>query len=140
MTVKNKLSNNVNHMLFTLLLGALVASVSSAGEVQNGVFHVTAEEAKRVLAERDDVKVLDVRTADEFKQGGIAGAINIDYYAEDFADQLNALDPETTYLVHCRSGVRSGKSVAILKDRGISKLMHLDGGIKAWINSGGKLE
>lgn len=140
MTVREVSIKQFIAVLLSLFLVISLQSASLAGEVQNGVFHVNAEEAKRVLGERDDIQVLDVRTSGEFEQGRIAGAINIDYYADDFAEQLKSLDPEVTYLVHCRSGVRSGKSLAILKSVGVSKLIHLDGGMKAWVKNGGDLD
>ncbi len=122
-------------MLISLVLMVSLQPMSLAAEVRNGVLHVNAEEAQRLLSERTDVRVLDVRTIGEFKQGKIEDAINIDYYADDFTEQIKSLDPQTTYLVHCRSGVRSGKSLAILQNVGINKLIHLDGGFNAWLEA-----
>jgi len=109
----------------------------SASEIKKGVQHVSAIEAQTLIQADAKIQVLDVRTAEEFNRGHIDGAINIDYYADDFAQQLKGLDAETTYLVHCRSGGRSGRTLPILKSIGIKKLIHLDGGIKAW--NGAKL-
>jgi adenylyltransferase/sulfurtransferase len=36
-------------------------------------------------------------------------------------------------IVHCKSGVRSAKAIALLRAAGYSKLKNLKGGILAWI-------
>ncbi len=127
-------------VLIAILLMSLALKSANASDItgtfKNGVYHVNAVEAHSLLSNSKTVQVLDVRTPREFQQGHIEGAINVDYYADDFAEQLTALDPNIEYLIHCRSGVRSGKSLAILKSVGIKKLIHLDGGIKAWLSSG----
>jgi len=126
--------------LVAMLLIALAQKNATASDVygafKDGVHHVNAVEAHSLVSNSNTVQVLDVRTAKEFQQGHIEGAINIDYYADDFAEQLTTLDPNIEYLVHCRSGVRSDKSLAILKSKGVKKLIHLDGGIKAWLSNG----
>ncbi len=121
---------NLSRLLCVMCL--LLCSSVGAAEFRAGVQHVKAEEAHQLMTDDKSIQVLDVRTPKEYAQGHIKGAINIDYYADDFAEQLEALDPNTTYLVHCRSGVRSGRSLPILKAKGISHLIHLDGGIRAW--------
>jgi len=121
---------NLSRLLCVMCL--LLCSSAGAAEFRAGVQHVKAEEAHQLMTDDKSIQVLDVRTPKEYAQGHIKGAINIDYYADDFAEQLEALDPNTTYLVHCRSGVRSGRSLPILKAKGISHLIHLDGGIRAW--------
>ncbi|MCK6599511.1 MAG: rhodanese-like domain-containing protein, partial [Bdellovibrionaceae bacterium] len=62
-----------------------------------------------------DSVILDVRTPDEYLSGHIKGAINIDFYASDFQNQLGKLDKEKDYKVYCRSGNRSSKAVNMMK-------------------------
>ena len=52
----------------------------------------------------EKVAILDVRTPQEFAQGHLAGAMNIDSSAPDFEQKLAALDRDKTYLVYCRVG------------------------------------
>ena len=42
------------------------------------------------------------------------------------------LDKETTWLVHCKSGVRSGKTLPLMKKLGFKSIIHMDGGINDW--------
>jgi rhodanese-related sulfurtransferase len=76
--------------------------------------------------------VLDVRTADEVAEGKIDGAINIDFYSDNFKDEVAKLDKEQPVYVYCRSGGRSGKSMKILKDMGFTEVYNLLGGYGNW--------
>ncbi|MGB2741181.1 MAG: rhodanese-like domain-containing protein [Cognaticolwellia sp.] len=76
--------------------------------------------------------VLDVRTAEEFADGHINGAVNISH------EQINAnLDKiiafkDQTVIVHCRSGKRAVKAEDALRAVGFSDLRHLDGDMNGW--------
>ena len=76
--------------------------------------------------------LLDVRSEDEFAEYHLEGARNINYLGPDFLEQMDALDPEETYLVYCRSGRRSVRACTLMKNAGLKKLVHLDGGINAY--------
>ncbi|MFN3952316.1 MAG: rhodanese-like domain-containing protein [Thermaurantimonas sp.] len=75
-----------------------------------------------------NVLVLDVRTAGEYASGHVEGAINVDYYASDFEEQLNNLPKKDTVLVYCASGRRSSASISSLKKAGFSFIANLEGG------------
>ena len=120
--------------LLLLTLGAvLVASCSSDGATLETVEPVAAADV--IVSEPDSV-VLDIRTADEFAQGIIEGAVNIDFYAADFAQQLDALDKDTHYVVYCNSGNRSGEAMDTFADLGFTTVTEIDGGIVNWYDSG----
>lgn len=76
--------------------------------------------------------VLDVRTAEEFAEGHIAGAINISH------EQINAnlskimAYKDQTVVVHCRSGRRAMSAENDLRAAGFSDLRHLDGYMNGW--------
>ena len=84
------------------------------------------------MLKENNIILLDVRTEDEFNAGHIENAQLIDVKKSDFADRIKSLDPEKTYLVYCRSGVRSVKAAVILSDNGFSKVYNLLGGYNAW--------
>ncbi|MBO5847507.1 MAG: rhodanese-like domain-containing protein, partial [Bacteroidales bacterium] len=56
---------------------------------------------------KDNVQLLDVRTAEEFAQGRIPSAINMDVNAENFDEMIKSLDKNKTVALYCRSGRRS---------------------------------
>ena len=78
------------------------------------------------------VIVLDVRTAAEFRDGHIEGAVNIDVKESDFLEKAKAMLPSgKTIAVYCRSGRRSANACNQLGAEGY-KTFNLKGGIIAW--------
>ena len=78
------------------------------------------------------VIVLDGRTADEFRDGHIEGAVNIDVKESDFLEKAKAMLPSgKTIAVYCRSGRRSANACNQLSAEGY-KTFNLKGGIIAW--------
>jgi rhodanese-related sulfurtransferase len=73
--------------------------------------------------------LLDVREADEFAAGHAPGAVHVPLGA--LADSLDRVDLDGTVLCICRSGVRSARATAFLRDQGVDAI-NLDGGMQAW--------
>ena len=80
--------------------------------------------------------ILDVRTADEFNSGHIAGAINIDYTSAQFTADVGMLDKTKQYLVYCRTGIRGAAATQIMVGLGFVNVQNIAGGITAWIQDG----
>lgn len=100
------------------------------------VNHVDAKGAA-ALVKDGKVTVVDVRSANEFAEGHIDGAKNIDILEEKtFEPQLNALDKDKPVLVHCEAGGRSTRSLKTFEKLGFRNVTHLDGGLKAWRAAG----
>jgi len=86
------------------------------------------------------VVVLDIRTDAELAQARLPRAVHIDYHAPDFAHRLAALDRNTTYLLYCRSGQRSGEAREMMASLGFRDVVDIRGGIIQWSNAGLPLE
>lgn len=87
-----------------------------------------------VLIADTSVIVLDVRTADEFNDGHIVRATNIDVKKDDFLKEVKvSLPTDKTIAVYCRSGRRSANACGKLSAEGY-KCVNLKGGIIAWID------
>jgi rhodanese-related sulfurtransferase len=123
--------------LFPLLLLTFLCTCAPAPE------NATAQEAAPTyedispaeFAEKigtPNTVLLDVRTPGETASGIIPGAIEMDFRAPDFAEQIKQLDPTKTYLVYCAAGSRSGKTCGMLNDAGFAKVYNLKGGYSAW--------
>jgi rhodanese-related sulfurtransferase len=93
--------------------------------------HVKADEAAKIIAD-GKVAVIDVRTPDEFKDGHIKGAKNIDIMSKDFEAQLGKLDKTQPTLVHCQAGGRSTRALKTFEKLGFTHLIHLDDGFGGW--------
>ena len=68
-----------------------------------------------------------MRTPGEYDEGHLEGAVNIDFSASDFTEQISALDPAATYQVYCRSGNRSAQAVAAMQAAGFANVSDLGG-------------
>ena len=80
--------------------------------------------------------LVDVRTNDEYNSGYIENSINIDYFSDDFSENVEKLDKNTTIVLYCRSGKRSSKSANKLSKLGFKEIYNLQGGILDWIEIG----
>ena len=69
--------------------------------------------------------ILDVRTPQEFAEGHLEGAVNLDVNAANFSTRLRELDPAGRYLVYCRSGNRSKQAIDRMKAAGFTTLEDL---------------
>jgi phage shock protein E len=118
--------------LFAALSLALVACGGSDTAVIETVDPATAAG----YVDDADTVLLDIRTPEEFAETRIDGAINIDFYEADFADQIGALDRDTPYVVYCRSDNRSGQAMDLFRDLDFAEVREIDGGIVAWIQAG----
>lgn len=91
--------------------------------------NVKAEEFIKIAESTPDAVIIDVRTPAEFAGGKLPGAKNIDIFSKDFANQIDKLDRDKTYLLYCRSGNRSGQACNIMAGRGFTKLYNMAGGV-----------
>lgn len=74
-----------------------------------------------------DAAVLDVRTPEEYREGYLPGAQNIDFRASDFKEKVAQLDRDKTYYLYCRTGNRSGQGAAIMRELGFQNLYNIGG-------------
>lgn len=118
-----------------LLVSALLLPISLITQAQTGPKHLQPQQAAQWLESDKSVVVLDVRTADEFRTVHLKNAVNVDYTAPDFEQQLAKLDRSKPYLLHCALGGRSTKALPVLQNLGFKDVRHLDGGIQAWQNA-----
>jgi len=79
-----------------------------------------------------DIQLIDVRTPKEYTDGHIKDAVNINFYDDNFIDQMSKLDKGKEIYIYCRSGGRSGKAAKKLKAAGFTKVYDLQGGFINW--------
>ena len=113
-----------------LLMSIFTALCSVFGCTAKGFVSVDADEFAREIA-KPGVQLVDVRTAEEYANGHIPAAVNMDVFSPDFAKQIATLDKERTVALYCRSGRRS-KSAAEQAVKLGYKVVELDGGILSW--------
>jgi len=116
---------------FSLFILLAFTSLSAGDPVE-----VDAEKASVLLASGEKVTVLDIRTPEEFAEGHLKEAVNVDFTGDNFESQLAKLDPAKPYLVHCAAGGRSGKSMEVFKKLKFTKIYHLNDGYNGWSDAG----
>jgi adenylyltransferase/sulfurtransferase len=97
---------------------------------KSGVPTVTVEELKRLLDEKKDVFVLDVREPHEWDIVHLEGATLIPLGR--LPHEVHRLDSSQDIVVHCRSGARSAQATEFLLGAGFTRVWNLEGGILAW--------
>lgn len=120
-------------------LAGCAPSRESRSDAPGATPEVSPQQADRLIRERRDdpsFVILDVRTPAEFAEERLDGAGNLDFHSPQFRTMLPQLDRERTYLVYCRSGNRSGQSLAQFRQLGFKNVRHLHGGIRAWKAAG----
>lgn len=76
--------------------------------------------------------LIDVRTPEEFAEGHLPNAINIDVKSDNFASEIQALDQDKTYYIYCKSGMRSTHAVQQFEQAGFEHLVNLKDGYSAY--------
>lgn len=97
---------------------------------------LTPVEFHDAMAQNKDVQVVDARTLQEFEEGHLQNALNIDVLETDFSKEAEKLDMEKPVYVYCRSGKRSAKAALILKDLGFKEIYDMQGGYLLWESEG----
>lgn len=84
------------------------------------------------LIKKSSGTLLDVRTQGEFKNGHIARAGQLNYYALDFRKKLLLLPRDQPVYLYCNTGYRSRKAAEILAAKGYKEVYNLEHGILEW--------
>ncbi|WP_064504803.1 rhodanese-like domain-containing protein [Frateuria defendens] len=117
----------MRHVIAILSLSLAVAGLARAADapVSPAQWRALDGQAGRPL-------LLDVRHAEEYRDGHIAGALNIP--VEQLASRYGALDVprEREIVVYCKSGRRAAKAQALLESLGYAHVSLLDGSLNAW--------
>jgi rhodanese-related sulfurtransferase len=115
----------------SLLLTAMFALVSVAHAEETAKIDQAAL-LKRMKQKDASMIVLDVRTPEEYADGHVPGAINIPYthLPARISELPDAGDKDI--VIYCATGVRAARAASRFRDNGFTRLLHLDGDMKAW--------
>lgn len=125
----------MRNKLIPLIVIMMSAMQSFGCSHSDNIVSVSAVEFEKAI-KADSVQLLDVRSSQEFAEGHIAGAININVQSDDFRQRADKeLSKDSTILVYCRSGRRSMDAAETLTELGY-KVVNLKGGIIEWNEEG----
>jgi len=120
-----------------ILFGFILPSCSAQQE--QSITALSPKEASKLVETHtgdSDFVILDIRTPGEYQSGHLKNATMIDYYSKSFVDDIGRLDKQKSYLVYCRSGNRSARSMDLFKKLQFQKIYHLSSGVNGWISEG----
>ena len=123
--------------IFIICLGFILPSLSAQDNTR--ILTVSAKEAVDLIDKHNgdsNFAILDIRTPGEFQSGHLQSAILIDFYSQTFVDRLRQLDKGKNFLIYCRTGNRSTKSLEIFKKLKFQKIYHMANGISTWKSGG----
>lgn len=112
---------------FVVSLGLIGCNEASEPKITT----ISAEEMQSLL-EAENVKLIDVRTEKEYKEGSIPGAQNIDFLSPTFQNDIKSLDKNEPVIVYCNTGKRSLRCAEELVKQGFVKIYDLEGGYSKW--------
>jgi molybdopterin/thiamine biosynthesis adenylyltransferase/rhodanese-related sulfurtransferase len=102
---------------------------------------ISVTQLENMLKEREegtrDFVLVDVREPNEYEINRIPGSVLIpkgDFLNGSALEQLPPVDTGKQIVMHCKSGVRSAETLAIVKGAGYSDAVHVGGGVVAWVN------
>ncbi len=132
--------------LIILVIYILLSSIYLYSDSENNdnnmklqtIKKITPSEANELIKKNKsnpDLIILDVRTRKEFGEEHIENAKNLDFYSKSFKQNLKEFDKDKTYIIHCRSGARSSKTLIIMQDLGFNEVFDM-GGIIQWKKQG----
>jgi rhodanese-related sulfurtransferase len=84
----------------------------------------------RELDQKKGMMLIDVRSAREYEQGHIPGAVNIPL--QDIGDKIRKVKKDKELVIYCRSGNQSIWAIKRLMGMGYKNLFNLKGGYNAW--------
>lgn len=117
--------------IIPILMALLLLSGCATQSAEKTYRQITMEEAVTMMEEETGYTILDVRTAQEYSEKHIPGAINIANESIGTEDIPELLDKDQLILVYCRSGNRSKQASEKLVKLGYTNIVEI-GGINSW--------
>jgi len=114
------------------LFTAFLLTFSSCQKEFDSKQIISVNELHKVNFENGENVLVDVRTPEEFAEGHIGNAINLDVNNPDFEAQIQKMDTAKTYYIYCQAGVRSSKATSKLLRNGFKHIVNLKDGYKAY--------
>lgn len=101
-------------------------------EINSGCLRIEKATFKEELKKFNTVQLIDVRTPDEYNSGTIENSQNINFYDDNFNEQLNLLDKSLPTFVYCQAGGRSYQAMELMCELGFITVFELEGGYNTW--------
>lgn len=94
-------------------------------------YNLNSHAFQKAIEHEQNIILLDVRSREEYENGHIPGAELFDFRHHAFEEKVKQLDSSKTYMIYCRSGVRSSNAAFLMANSSL-KVYNLQGGIMSW--------
>lgn len=115
-----------------LFVSATLFNSCSNGQTGTVKTNLSAIEFSEKIKEQTSAPIIDVRTPEEFANGHLPNAKNVDWNGNDFDQQITSLDKSKPVFVYCLSGGRSSSAAKQMRSEGFKEVYELKGGIMKW--------
>jgi rhodanese-related sulfurtransferase len=116
--------------IFFLLLSFVALSCN--GQASKIIKMTEATDFAKKINTMQNPQILDVRTPEEFTEGHIKNAANVNWLGERFVSDAEKFDKTKPIFVYCKSGNRSMKATEKLQQLGFKNIYELEGGFMKW--------
>ena len=122
------------------LLSVLLAVIVSCNSRGQATTSLSTQEFEQHISAKN-IQLLDVRTADEYRLGHIAHALQANWSnQEEFLKRVAHIDKSKPVYVYCAAGVRSKAAAQWMRSNGYTNVYELNGGYVKWKQDGKAVE
>jgi len=116
--------------LFSACQTNQVEKVTSSEEIQNIISSLN--NVNQIDFSNPNNVLIDVRTPEEYADGHVKGAINLNVKDDNFGKKVSELDSTKNYYIYCRSGVRAKSAEAIMLENNLKKVHTFQDGMMTY--------
>ena len=114
--------------------------VKIVDEARREIRECSIQTVRERLAQKEPFFLVDVREESEFAVDRLPGAVHIGKGILERDIETRIPDPDADIVVYCGGGYRSALAAWSLKKMGYTRVVSMDGGIRAWRDADFPLE
>lgn len=118
--------------IITIIIAVISILTTTSCQQASANNELKAAEFKQRMEAEKSKTLLDVRTPQEYSEGHLANAINIDWNGGNFDAEIAKLDKSKPVYVYCLAGSRSASAAAVMRKSGFKQVYEMKGGILKW--------
>jgi rhodanese-related sulfurtransferase len=122
----------IENMKKIILLFLIAFITYSCQSQKDSRIKIVPKSEFQLIVANENVQLIDVRTPQEYADGFIKGAKNINVNDTNFESEIQKLDKTKPVYIYCRSGARSQTAAKKMVELGFNQVVDLQGGYMNW--------